>query len=58
MSEGQYFAFGGFAAEIDTSWDRLVYETRNQPEILENLERYCNGEQVCGDKDQTDFCYR
>ena len=58
MSEGQNFSFGGFAAEIGTSWERLVYETRNQPEITENLERFCNGEQVTGDKDQTDYVFR
>ena len=58
MSEGQYFTFGGFAAQIDTSWDRLVYETRDHPEILENLENFMNNEQVRGNKDQIDFVYR
>ena len=58
MSEGQFFKFGGFAAQIDSSWDRLVFETRDQPELLENLERFMNDEQVRGDKDQVDFVYR
>ena len=58
MSEGQHFKFGGFAATIDSSWDRLVFETRDKPEILENLGRFMNDEQVRGNKDQIDFVYR
>ena len=58
MSEGQHFKFAGFAAKVETSWDRLVYETRDQPEILENLERFMNSDKVVGDRDQVDFCFR
>ena len=58
MSEGQNFKFGGFAAQIGSSWERLVFETRDKPELLENLESFINGEFVRGDKDQIEFCFR
>ena len=58
MSEGQYFRFGGFAAKIETSWERLEFETRDEPDRINNLESFFNGEEVRGDKDQTDFCFR
>ena len=58
MSEGQNFKFGGFAADLRNSWDRLTFETRDKPELLENLESFLNGEYVRGDKEQTEFCYR
>ena len=58
MSEGQFFKFGGFAANLKTSWERLVFETRDDPSFTENLERLFNGEHMNCDKDQTDLAFR
>ena len=58
MSEGQYFRFGGFAANLNTSWERLVFETRHDTGFTENLEALFNGEHMTGDKEQVDFAFR
>ena len=58
MNEGYYYQFGSFAAELDTSYERLMYEMRDEPDMHRTLENLLNHESARGDDEQIKNCFR
>ena len=58
MTDAFYYKFGSFAPQLETSWERLMMEMKNEPERNRELVVMLNHDSTRGAPEQTEMVFR